>query len=204
MGLLRAYLQEINKTKLLDREEEIVLWQAYQTQNCLESRGKLIVAYQPLVFKIAISFKCNETMTMELLQEGNVALIECVDRFDYTKGVAFSLFALHRLRGQMIDYLKKNNPTEYLTDEMSANLPNTDKSAQSILEDSFIYGKIAEAMQRLPQREQQVLTGIYLKDLAIGELAQSIDVTPSYICKLHKQGINRVRGMLSRVWQNFK
>lgn len=59
--------------------------------------------------------------------------------------------------------------------------------------------KITQAMERLPQKEQQVLTGIYLEDKSAGDLAASIDVSLGHIYRLQKQGVRRVRGMLSRL-----
>ena len=44
---------------------------------------------------------------MDCVQEGTVGLIEAVERFDYAKGVAFSLYAVHRVRGRILDYLRK-------------------------------------------------------------------------------------------------
>ena len=63
---------------------------------------KIITAYQPLVFKIAMAFRLTETQTLELIQEGTVGLLEAAEKFDYTRGVAFSIFASHRIRGRML------------------------------------------------------------------------------------------------------
>lgn len=63
----------------------------------------------------------------------------------------------------------------------------------------FLNDKITQAMERLPQKEQQVLTGIYLEDKSAGDLAASIDVSLGHIYRLQKQGVRRVRGMLSRL-----
>ena len=49
-----------------------------------------------------------------------------------------------------------------------------------------------------------MLAGIYFQEQEVAALAAQINVTPAYIYKLRKQGINRIRGMLARVWQNFK
>ena len=46
-----------------------------------------------------------------------------------------------------------------------------------LAERHFLNDKITQAMERLPQKEQQVLTGIYLEDKSAGDLAASIDVT---------------------------
>lgn len=202
--MLKQYLQELKKIVLLEKAEEQLLWQAYAA-GCIESRTKLATAYQPLVFKTALAFGLAENSTLELVQEGNLALIECIERYDYTKEVAFSLFALHRIRGQMIDYLKKNSREVESWSELSQeSLVEPGKSAQTLLEEEYIAQKLQEALAKLPIKEQEVLAGIYFQEQEVAALAAQINVTPAYIYKLRKQGINRIRGMLARVWQNFK
>ena len=202
--MLKQYLQELKKITLLEKAEEQLLWQNF-AQGCIDSRTKLATAYQPLVFKTALAFRLAENMTMELVQEGNLALISCIERYDYTKGVAFSLFALHRIRGQMIDYLKTNSRQQDLWGELAEEqLIEPSKSAQTLLEDAYIFEKLQDALARLPAKEQEVLAGIYFREQEVAVLAAQINVTPAYICRLRKQGINRIRGMLARVWQNFK
>ena len=44
---------------------------------------------------------------MDLIQEGTVGLIEAVERYDPDKNVAFSLYAVHRIRGRILNYLNK-------------------------------------------------------------------------------------------------
>ena len=42
---------------------------------------------------------------MELVQEGMLGLLEAAERYDYKRGIAFSVFAVHRIRGRMLDFL---------------------------------------------------------------------------------------------------
>lgn len=201
--MLQDYVREIEQIKLLSAEQELALWQAY-AQGCINSRNQIITAYQPLVFKTALSFKLPENTTMELIQEGNIALIECSDRYDYTKGVAFSLYALHRIRGQMYDYLKAHSLNLSQLYGESLDIPDDAKTPQTLLEENYIYTEIKNAMARLPAKEQAVLEGIYLREQDVSSLAAGIEVSQPYVYKLHNQGIRRIRGMLSRIWHNFK
>ena len=106
--MLKSYLEELRKTKLLEPQEEQLLWERV-AEGDVKAYQKLMVAYQPLVFKIAISFQLQENETMELVQEGMVGLLEAAENYDYTRGVAFSVFATFRIKGRMLDYLKKTN-----------------------------------------------------------------------------------------------
>jgi len=55
----------------------------------------------------------------------------------------------------------------------------------------------------LPANEQTVLSGVFLQDLEPKQLAESLDMSISHIYRLQKQGIRRVRGMLSKFMQNW-
>ena len=103
---LDRYISELNKVKLLAYSEEQKLWQAYKEQGSQQARSRLIESYQPLVFKTAEAFLKLDNI-MDVIQEGTVGLIEAVECYDYTRGVAFSIFAVHRIRGRMYNFLKK-------------------------------------------------------------------------------------------------
>jgi RNA polymerase sigma factor (sigma-70 family) len=45
---------------------------------------------------------------MDLIQEGNVALIIAVEKFELNKGYQFSTFATYRIKGSMLDYIRNN------------------------------------------------------------------------------------------------
>ena len=54
------------------------------------------------------------------------------------------------------------------------------------------------------EEEKQVLQGIFLENRTPSDLAADIRVTPNYIYRLEKQGVRRIRGMLSRFMSDFK
>lgn len=101
------YLQELNKIELLEPQHERSLWLSYKESGDLNARGQLIEHYQPLVFKIANRFKARESLTMDLIQEGTVGLIEAVEKYDALRQISFSLYAVHRIRGRMLNYIAK-------------------------------------------------------------------------------------------------
>ncbi len=208
--MLKEYLVELQKIKLLERDEEIALWQAYVNGD-QDGYRKIIMAYQPLVFKIAMTFRLPEMQVMELIQEGTIGLLEAAEKFDYQRGVAFSIFASHRIRGRMLDFLS----AEYGNQTLSLDAVNTtgttwseclvaeSESPAEIAEKHFLNAKVTQAMERLPLKEQLVLTGIYLEDKSAGDLAETINVSLAHIYRLQKKGVRRVRGMLSRLMSDL-
>ncbi|MFQ7109259.1 MAG: sigma factor [Dialister invisus] len=49
------------------------------------------------MFKEATKYPVQETVLLDLIQEGTVGLMEAAEKFDIEQGVAFSLYAIHRI-----------------------------------------------------------------------------------------------------------
>lgn len=208
--MLQSYLEELMKTPLLKPEEEYALWEQAEKGD-LDAHQKLMTSYQPLVFKIATSFKLPESETMELIQEGMVGLLEAAENYDYKRKVAFSLFATYRIRGCMLDYLRESHDKGivYLESELSDGftlreaLASPLASPTEIAEQQVLLEKVNQALNRLPQKEQQVIKGMYIEDNTAQVMADKINVSLGHVYRLQKQGVRRIRGMLSRFVHEF-
>ena len=204
--LLETYLKELQQIKLLDPEEEKALWRAYKDQGSQESRRRLIEQYQPLVFREAMRWYIPRDMLQDALQEGTLGLIEAVERYDYRRNIAFPIFAVHRIRGEILDFLQKENKRSSLSlDEPDENgvtlrdqLPDRAEDLAERTGRQILFEHVAQTLQRLPQKEQIVVEGVYLKDQQQKSLAHDLSVSLPYVYRLQKRGIRRVRGMLSR------
>ena len=209
--MLQKYLTELKKIKMLSPEEERELW-IREEEGDEAAHQKLTSSYQPLVFKTAVQFHMPEEITLELIQEGMVGLLEAVESYDYTKGVAFSLYAVHRIRGRMCDFMNR----EFSRDELSLDretaegwslaefIPGLQLLPEEVVERHAVSDRVSQAIDRLPQKEKQVLQGIFLENKTPSVLAADIKVTPGHIYRLEKQGVRRIRGMLSRFMRDFK
>jgi len=207
---LGEYMKELNKVRLLEPQREKELWQAYKVEKKDEARGILIESYQPLVFKNAMQFQRLDNI-MDVIQEGTVGLIEAVESYDFSRGTAFSLYAMHRIRGRMLNFVRKeghsditcidgqcNDSSDFLTKELIA---DTSVSVDEQAEHHVLVTQLHNAMQRLPQKERIVLESVYLRSRDIQEVADSLNVSTSHIYRLQKTGIRRVRGMLAKFMQ---
>ncbi|SDB98604.1 RNA polymerase sporulation-specific sigma factor [Succiniclasticum ruminis] len=209
--MLQKYLTELKKIKMLSPEEERELW-IREEEGDEAAHQKLISSYQPLVFKTAVQFHMPEEITLELIQEGTVGLLEAAESYDYTKGVAFSLYAVHRIRGRMCDFMNR----EFSRDELSLDretaegwslaefIPGLQLLPEELAERHAVSYRVSQAIDRLPQKEKLVLQGIFLENKTPSVLAADIKVTPGHIYRLEKQGVRRIRGMLSRFMRDFK
>lgn len=204
--MLETYLKELQQIKLLDPEEERALWRAYKDQGSQESRRRLIEQYQPLVFREAMRWHIPRDMLQDALQEGTLGLIEAVERYDYRRNIAFPIFAVHCIRGEILDFLQKENKRSSLSlDEPDENgvtlrdqLPDRAEDLAERTGRQILFEHVAQTLQRLPQKEQIVVEGVYLKDQQQKSLAHDLSVSLPYVYRLQKRGIRRVRGMLSR------
>lgn len=162
MGLRFAqYVKELQRIKPLAREEEAQLWQAYKAGGEEDARRQLIEAYQPLVFKQALPYRSLQNI-MDVVQEGTVGLIEAVERYDPERGIAFSLFAIHRIRGRMLDFLQKEGASDSpcmdaVQDEGGSTykenlMDDTSPTVAEQAENHELVGKLRTAMARLPAR----------------------------------------------------
>ncbi|MTI80174.1 MAG: FliA/WhiG family RNA polymerase sigma factor [Firmicutes bacterium] len=88
------------------------LWEDYLGQKSEEKKEKLILRYLPLVKNIAgrLAVKIPHFMQQDDLEScGVLGLMEAVDKFDPSVGVNFETFAYQRVRGAMIDELRRQN-----------------------------------------------------------------------------------------------
>ena len=65
---------------------------------------------------------------------------------------------------------------------------------QSLAERREVLNALMEAVQRLPERERQVLALYYVEELTLKEIAKVIGVSESRVCQLHSQAVLRLRG----------
>ena len=210
--MLESYLKELQKISLLTPAEERELWISYKEEGNLTSRGMLIEQYQPLVFREVMRWNIAADSLQDALQEGTLGLIEAVERFDYRRNVAFPLFAVHRIRGEIIDYLNHEGQRSAISiDEPDANgvtlrdlIPDNGEDIINKTDRKLLFEKVSQVLQRIPEKEQIVLEGIYLQDKQQKNIARDMDLSLTYVYRLQKRGIRRVRGMLSRFIHDSK
>jgi RNA polymerase sigma-32 factor len=99
------YLQEIEKYPMISDEEEKETALDFFHNKTMESAHKLIVSNLRYVVKIANSYKSYGFPIMDLIQEGNVGLMQAVKKFDPYKGVKLVVYASHWIRAYISTYI---------------------------------------------------------------------------------------------------
>lgn len=106
---LRVYLQEIQRYPLLSREEEQELAIRFRQQGDKEAAYRLITSNLRLVVKIAMEFHKNWMISLlDLIQEGNVGLMQAVRKFDPYRGVKLSSYASYWIKAYILKFILDN------------------------------------------------------------------------------------------------
>jgi RNA polymerase sigma-32 factor len=106
---LQLYLLEIKHYKLLTREEEIALAIRVREKNDKRAAYRLVTSNLRLVVKIAMDFHRYWTKSLlDLIQEGNVGLLQAVRKFDPYRGIKFSYYASFWIKAYMLKFIMEN------------------------------------------------------------------------------------------------
>jgi RNA polymerase primary sigma factor len=105
---LARYFEEISRTPLLTFEEELDLSRRVEAGD-EPARKRLIQANLRLVVKIAKAYSRYGTAFLDLIQEGNLGLINAAGKFDYRKNVRFSTYASWWIKQSIVRALVNKN-----------------------------------------------------------------------------------------------
>jgi RNA polymerase sigma-32 factor len=105
---LQAYVQEIRRYPLLTREEEHVLAVRFTKRGDLDAARALVTANLRLVVKIAHEYQRAYKNLLDLIQEGNIGLMQAVKKYDPYRGVKFSSYAAWWIRAYVLKFILNN------------------------------------------------------------------------------------------------
>ncbi len=106
---LQRYLQEVGQYELLSREEEKELAIRVREHGDPEAAYRMITSNLRLVIKIAMEFQRVWMQNLlDLIQEGNIGLMQAVQKFDPYKGVKFSYYASFWIKAYILKFIMDN------------------------------------------------------------------------------------------------
>lgn len=105
---LQRYLSEIRRYPLLSREEEHQLAVEYKEYGNIKSAYKLLTSNLRLVVMIAREYEKAFKNLLDLIQEGNVGLMEGLKKYDPYRGIRFPSYAVWWVRAYIIRYIMNN------------------------------------------------------------------------------------------------
>jgi RNA polymerase sigma-32 factor len=107
-SLMAAYVSDVSRHPLLSREEELVLAREYVVTRAPRLEARLMSANLRLVMKIAWEYHNHRPVVLDLIQEGNLGLLEAIRRFDPERGVRLPSYAGWWIRAYMLKYIMDN------------------------------------------------------------------------------------------------
>ncbi len=102
---LQRYLAEVRRYPFLSKEEELRLFHEYQIKDSREAAVTLILSNLRVSVSIAAEYLHTGADHMDLIQEGNVGLMQAIRKFDPTKNVRFYAYAAWWVRAYILRYL---------------------------------------------------------------------------------------------------
>ena len=105
---LQVYMREVQRHSLLTSEEERELATKYAETGDVDAAARLVTANLRLVVKLAYEYRRAYRNMMDLIQEGNIGLMQAVKRYDPYRGVKLSSYSAWWIRAYMLRFILNN------------------------------------------------------------------------------------------------
>jgi RNA polymerase primary sigma factor len=152
---LDLYMKEVSKIPVLSREEEIDIFKRLKKGD-ESAREEIVRANLRFVVKIANSFLGQGMTISDLIQEGNLGLLEVIDKYDYRRGFRFSTYAAFWIRQSIQMALRRQRGIARLPVRKSRLLGYIN---EAILDFAKIHGRepmVSEIAEELHVQEEKV------------------------------------------------
>lgn len=244
-------------------ENQRDLWIEYGKTKSPALKEKLIITNAQLVKLVAGRMHMHVGAHVEyddLIGYGVFGLIDAIDKFDYSKDVKFETYASLRIRGAIIDHIRRldwvprtlrqknkqleqvsakleeelgRDPTEA---ELAAQLNISVDEVQDLIKKSAVLSLVSlddyldnnyetpvngltsnaadspeeytdrqerqamltEAIEKLTDKEKQVISLYYYEDLTLKEISSIMLVTESRISQIHTKALGKLQGKLGK------
>jgi RNA polymerase sigma-32 factor len=105
---LQAYMRDVHRYNVLDAEEQRQLAIRYRDSGDVDAAAKLVTSNLRLVVKIAYDYRRAYRNVLDLIQEGNIGLMQAVKKYDPYKGVKLSSYAAWWIRAYILRFILNN------------------------------------------------------------------------------------------------
>ncbi|MCR4422829.1 MAG: sigma-70 family RNA polymerase sigma factor [Exilispira sp.] len=180
--LLRTYLQDIKKVPLLTREEEIELAKKAK-EGDEKAKEKIVAANLRFVVSVAKQYQNQGMSLMDLIAEGNIGLLNAVERFDPDAGNHFISYAVWWIRQSIMKALSEKTRTIRLPLNQVSTLFAVEKAEDSLISDgeNISIKKIAEKLNISDDKVATIINAaseIESLDMPVSDNAVFGDIIP--------------------------
>ncbi len=203
--------------------DTMTLWAEYKAKPTQKLKKTIILNYTNLVHYVIHNSKfinMNIFDDRDYFQFGIEGLNEAVDRFDPEYGTKFETYAIQRIRGKIIDELRKaqikprmlikDDPNQIQYMNVSINQPVSKEDGSMLyevlpadvetpeVETEKLEAKemLVEAIKNLNERDRMVITLYYFEHLSYKEIAEVLEISVSRISQIHSKIIENLKSML--------
>jgi RNA polymerase sigma-32 factor len=107
-GCRKGYLYDIRRFPLLEKDQEYGLAKRWREQGDRDAADQLITSHLRLAAKIAMGYRGYGLPITEMISEGNVGLMQALNRFDPERGFRFSTYAICWIKASIQDYILRS------------------------------------------------------------------------------------------------
>ena len=199
------------------------LWAEYKKEQNPSLKKKIIINYSNLVHYVIHHSKfinLNVVDEKDFFQFGIEGLSEAIDRFDPDFGTKFETYAIQRIRGKIIDELRKlqikprtqssenavpfsnvslNNSIDkedgYLLYEV---IPSDAETPVEIADKSEEKELLVDAIKQLNERDRLIISLYYYENLNYREIADILKITVSRVSQIHSKVLKDLKQILEK------
>src|ERR1700755_703691 len=103
-----SYLSEIKRFAMLERDQEYDLAKRWREHGDRDAANQLVTSHLRLAVKIAMGYRGYGLPVSEIISEGNVGLMQALNRFEPERGFRFSTYAIWWIRASIQDYILRS------------------------------------------------------------------------------------------------
>jgi len=105
---LTHYFDQIRRFPMLERQEEYMLAKRWREHGDRDAAHKLVTSHLRLVTKIASDYRGYDLPISEVISEGNIGLLQAVERFEPEKGFRLTTYAMWWIKAAIQEYILRS------------------------------------------------------------------------------------------------
>jgi RNA polymerase sigma-32 factor len=104
----RTYLDSVRRFSMLERDQEYKLAKRWREHGDRDAANQLVTSHLRLAVKIAMNYRGYGLPVSEIISEGNVGLLQALNRFEPDRGFRFATYAVWWIRASIHDYILRS------------------------------------------------------------------------------------------------
>lgn len=221
-----SYFNEIKNMNPLSKKDERKLWKRYREKNDMQARESLINANLKFVPTVAKHFKGCGLPLADIIEEGNIGLIQAVDRFDPKKDAKIISYAVWWIRKTILEAIEKkgmidaDNIDDFLPTEKEIENEINEIASKAIVPERNNFSDehkhnpidakqlLEELFEGVPERERNIISDYYgldgVQPRTFKEISEDLNLTIERVRQLNEKGLKKMRSNALLKNLNFK